>query len=673
MQDNRSTAAVREDKPKLRWKPNFGGERILKRRGEGRHFATLREALEFVDRRKWNDVLVVTRMSNGWTIYEYPGLFFCKIHFKQLRIAGLPLGGDPLTPHTYIVDSGGNLAQIVRHENRYELNPATRPSEEPMGPWINALVPVEEHNDGRFLTWTPNITLRPALDELQTMQTWINQNLPEGTKMKAGGSQHAWSPIANTNSVYVQHDRMKMFRGLDEEPNVYREDLGERRRNLVRVGTGGKTREANRYLWDHGKSFIALGGYDAQTMGGVFNTGTHGSVFTLGPLAEFVVSIDLLRPDATFVRIEPTDGITDPNALSTEVPNLELIQDDDYFNANIINMGTMGIVHSYVIEVTDRYHMEEVRTATTLDDLKGKLKGGKIYGLAGVKGKPAELAKTKPKISNGKDGGFAGHPFPAFHLEFLFNPHGTNVVVTSRRPIEVSPERDAEFGFEPPGRDLVRTLLMGANYSRPILPTWVQERYRRLTVCVIDKISHAFPTVIPWLISQAMGTLPEKAYINRSFNVFNIGEGTNRIPAFSGTIFVPLENDMYLDALDVILATAKQFAGKKLYETAPVSMRFIRATKALLGYPKDCCGFECVFTASTKYALEVFEGYAKALREKFGDEVRLHWGQMLPDFDPEQIRGMYPQYDQWRTIRDALDPQARFLNEWQSKNLPPVT
>jgi D-arabinono-1,4-lactone oxidase len=461
-----------------------------------------------------------------------------------------------------------------------------------------------------------------------------------------------------------------LFRLLDEEPNVYRADLGERRRNLVRLGSGSTIREVSRYLWNHGKSFIALPGYDAQTMGGVFNTGTHGSTFTIGPLAEFILSIDLLRSDATYVRIEPKDGITDPVAFAREHPDVKLIQDDDWFYSNIINMGTMGIVHSYVLVVTECYHLKEVRTATTVDEMKAKLKGGKIYELSGVKGIPAELAKVRPRISDGKDGGFKDHPLPAFHLELYFNPHGTTVIVTSRHPVEV--EDDAIFGFEPPGRDLVRTLLMGARFSRPALPTWIQDRYRRALVCIVNKIMHTFPSAIPSLINQALDTLVDKAYIDRSFNVFNLGEGTSRIPALAGTIFVPLENDMYLDALDVILGVAKQFAGRKLYETAPASLRFVRATKALIGCPKDYCAFECVFTASTTYAQEMFEAYFKALREKFGGEVRLHWGQILPDFDPEQIRAMYSQYDLWRGIRDELDPEERFLNEWQAKILPIV-
>ena len=44
----------------------------------------------------------------------------------------------------------------------------------------------------------------------------------------------------------------------------------------------------------------------------------------------------------------------------------------------------------------------------------------------------------------------------------------------------------------------------------------------------------------------------------------------------------------------------------------------------------------------------------------------------MRDPSADQMRGMYAQYDRWRTIHDELDPNGRFLNEWQTQILPPV-
>jgi len=240
------------------------------------------------------------------------------------------------------------------------------------------------------------------------------------------GSRCVRSKAAVTNDVYLVPERMKLTHTIDEEPNIYRDDLGDRRGNLVRAGSGNTIRDMNRYLWERRKKALPLlGGYDGQTVGGVFNTGTHGSVFTRGPMAEIIVSIDLVRAGGRLIRIESTEGITDPAALAMEHPDLELVQNDDYYHAALVNVGTIGVVHSYMLEVTDAFHLMEVRTPIKTNDLKKTMRGGKIYAIAGAEGNPKAMETTPPRISDGKDGGFKGHPFSPCHFEFLINPTAT--------------------------------------------------------------------------------------------------------------------------------------------------------------------------------------------------------------------------------------------------------
>ena len=656
--------------PVLRWKPNrLSKERDLKSVPSNLSFPTLREALNAVEQRRGKNVVLLTRTATGWIIFEYVGSSFCKVKFRRLTLGGLPLGGDPLVPQTYIFDGKDRFARIVYQNDRYRVQKTPRPTEEPKQPWaVEAVVPVEEFNDGKSLTWLPRITLRPTLDELPAALAWVSKSVPD-MKIKAGGSKHSWSQVAVTTGVYIEPDRMKLSRTFDEEPNVYRNNLDEKSENLVRAGSGNTIKEMNRYLWQHDKSFPILGGFDGQTLGGVFTTGTHGSVFTRGPLAEMIASIDLVLISGECLRIEPSPGITDPDALAIERADLRLIQDDDYFHAALINMGTMGVVHSFMLRVTDAFHMNEIRTLSSIPELKAKVSDGKIRNLAGAPGKPVDLQTVQPKISNGKDGGFKDQPLGAYHLEFLFNPYTDKVIVTSRHPIAVTTTQDSKFQFDPPGRDLIRTIELGPGFARPLIPNWFQENFNPLLSWVFDQIIKITPYDVPKLIDSTMDTLINKAYTDRSFNVFNVGDGTNSIPALAASIYIPIASDDYLSALDLIRDAAAKFSkNRKRYQTGPASMRFVKGTKAMLGCDVDVCSFEFIFTASTTYALEMVEAYEAALRDGLGPEkVKVHWGQLV---GTGLHRGEgYREYPKWRQIRDEMDPEGVFLSEWQEKIL----
>jgi len=667
--------------PTLRWKPNKLHSEVSLKPDRINHFSSLTSLKAAVVSRPKASVFLVTRTRTAeratqWTVFAYKNTSIYKVRFQDLRIEGLPLGGNPLSPCTYIVGTDDRLGEMAYVEDGYFLRDATKlPDQDPSGEWIESFVPVELENHGSSVKWLPKIHLLPSVDDLAPVMRWAAGNLPQGMKIKAGGSRHSWSKIALTSGMYVSPDGLKTLAlaGRDGDPDVYKVGLPERE-VLLRGGSGNTVREVNRFAWTHGLAFPALGGYDGQTLGGVFPTGTHGSVFKRSHLAETIVSMDLIVYDGALVRIEPTQGITDPAAFAEHFPGssaARLVQDDETFNAALISMGTMGVVRTYVLKLTPKFHLKEVRTASTVTELKEKVKEGKIYGLAGVEGVPSEIEKQNVVISTGQDGGFKDHPLPAYHLEFLFNPHGSKVIVTSRHPVTVDTAEDSEMDFQPPGRDLIRTLERGARFSRPLLPTWVQERFNNVVVWALNTIIHILPSTVPSLIDSSMDTLVDDSYVDRSFNAFNIGFGTNQIPALSCTIHIPIEKDQYLQALDTVLETAKANAKKGKYETAPVSMRFVRKSRALLGLPSDSCAFEFIFTATTKYAQEVVDSYDAALRQKLGDQnVRVHWGQLMGRESEGKVAAMYPAYERWRRARDALDPQGKFLSEWQEVVLP---
>ena len=175
------------------------------------------------------------------------------------------------------------------------------------------------------------------------------------TTVRAVGSGHAWSDVALTTGYLVRTDRLSRPLEVDH----LRSDWDGPR--LERAEAGMRLRELNQVLARKGLALQQMGGYDAQTIAGVISTSTHGSGIGLGPLPDFIHSLDIVAAGGRLHRIERAGGPTDAAAFTRARPDVELHQDDHWFDAAVVGMGCMGVVYSAAIEVTDAYWLKEVR------------------------------------------------------------------------------------------------------------------------------------------------------------------------------------------------------------------------------------------------------------------------------------------------------------------------
>lgn len=525
-------------------------------------------------------------------------------------------------------------------------------------------------NHGGNVSWTPRWAFRPdaSIEALTAVIRHIRTSLPPGTHIKFGGSRHSWSDVAATPDAYIHPERIKGISSLPLQ-GATGDDLretvsAESRGQLIRVLAGTTIREINHALWNLGLGLPVLGGFDGQTIAGVFPTGTHGSVLSRGPLCELVHSLDVVLANGMPCRIEPSAGITDPIRFRQLHPEMKLEQDDEMFVASLVHLGAMFAVHSLVLEVRNKFYLKEVRSPIALGALKSALKNGGIYRLANANPN-LEQPVTDVAVDNPVPLEFQPHPQPAFHLEFLLNPYRETVIVTSRHPTTVETEPPTFAGS--PQRDLFRALSLEARFVRPAFLVWLQETFPTAIGWMIDKLTRLVPRITPWLIDQSLNSLPDPAYIQRSYNVFNIGDGANMIPALSATAFVPLQNDAYLEAIDVLQATARIFAERGIYHTGPIALRFVRGSRALLAPPEDVGAFELIFGGHPERAEEMVRAYHDALRARFGTRFWMHWGQMHQGLTADQVTSSYVQLAAWKRIRQQFDPDGIFLNASQAR------
>ncbi|HWT25096.1 MAG TPA: D-arabinono-1,4-lactone oxidase [Solirubrobacteraceae bacterium] len=429
----------------------------------------------------------------------------------------------------------------------------------------------------------------------------------EHVTVRAVGSGHSWSDVALTGGFLLRPDRLAGPLPLD--PAGLRHPRPER---LRRFQGGTRIRELNEHLWADGLALPNMGGYDGQTIAGVVSTSTHGSGLRFGPLCDLVRSLDLVTGTGRRVRLEPRDGPTAPTPGGRTSDGWELVHDDDLFAAALVGMGCMGVAYAVTLEVRDRFALTESRTLTTWEEVRGDL----------LDGAPALRDRD--------------------HWELLLSPYAPDgvhrCVVTSRVP--------AEPGYEPEGADR----------RRP----WVTELLAQLPIThgVMDLVLDFDPDGTPEAMDQALEGIADREYTDRSYRVFNIG-AANLMPAYSSEIGIALEGDLPVRAVERVFEVAERYARVgDIYATAPFSLRFVKASPALLSmmHGRDTMMIELIMQTDTEGGFELLAAYERALHELGG---RPHWGQ-VNDLTERALGELYPALPTWRAARRELDPDGVF-------------
>ena len=429
----------------------------------------------------------------------------------------------------------------------------------------------------------------------------------DGATVRAVGSGHSWSDVALTTGYVVRTDRL----GSPLEVDCLRAGWdGER---LVRVEAGMRIRALNRLLEGQGLGLIQMGGYDAQTVAGVVSTSTHGSGLALGPLCDFLRSLDLVASGGRVLRIERSDGPTDPAAFARAHPDWELRQDDDAFDAAAVSMGCMGVIYAATLAVEDAYWLTEIRELST-------------------------WSRVREQIADG----CAVNRHYELYLNLYPGDDGEHRCIVCRRNRTPDPGRRR-------ATDRLRR------------HWWIELASRsKLIPFVGDVVLDLFPDSAPRRTDRLLGALADNEYSGPSYKVLNIG-AANLLPAYSSEIAVPLEGDRHLQAIDVLFDVAARHRELgSVYHTGLVALRFVGASRAYLSmmHGRDTMMIELIQATRTEGGYELLGAYEDALYALGG---RPHWGQVNTlTGSHDTLRRLYPAYDRWLAVHDELNASGVF-------------
>jgi hypothetical protein len=427
--------------------------------------------------------------------------------------------------------------------------------------------------------------------------------------VRAVGAGHAWSDVALTDGYLAEPRRLGGLVPLDD--GTLRPQPPDRR--LVRVLGGTHLRDLNAALDREGLALPNMGGYDAQTIAGVVSTSTHGSGLRWGPFPSLVRSLDLVVSGGEVVRVEPPDGPTDPAAFAAAHGDARrLVQDERAFLAAVCGIGVLGLIHSLVLEVREKFWLNEVRTVSTWEAVRDTLTEDGVLG-------------------------------EGDHYELFLNPYagkgGDHRVVVTRRADCPEPAHQApDKGERDPLTELASQL--------PITGVLLRFAARHL------------PSLLAWRFDATLAGLADDGYAAVSYRVFNIGEA-NKLPAYSMELGVALEGGRHLETVDRILAVAQERRKRdRLVHTSPIALRFTAGSPAYASmmHGGATMMIELIMVDGSRRGYELLEGYEERLADL---GARPHWGQ-YNTLTPGRARALYPRWDDWLAVEGELNASGVF-------------
>ena len=218
------------------------------------------------------------------------------------------------------------------------------------------------------------------------------------------------------------------------------------------------------------------------------------------------------------------------------------------------------------------------------------------------------------------------------HFEFYWFPHTRRVL--TKRNNRVLPGT----ALQPIGR-------LRGWFEDEFLSNTVYDRVNRLTT--------RYPRIIPGANAFAARALSARDYIDRSYRVF---------ASPRSVVFREMEYAVPRAAVPDLLAGVEKYLVRSGEQIGfPVEVRFAAADDIWLS---TAYGRETGYVAVHQYHRRSHDAYFHAV-ERLACDLggRPHWGKLHYQ-DAAALRAAYPRFDDFLAVRDKLDPQRVFGNEY---------
>lgn len=461
---------------------------------------------------------------------------------------------------------------------------------------------------------------------LEEVKEIISYAEAEGRKIRAIGSGHALTPIAQSEDFIVcthnlnltqrkaqQFIKPEFLDGFEVEVN-FRNEKSKEKHFLFETSGGTKVHQLITALEKDGLALMNKGGSSIQSISGAIATSTHGSGIGLGPLPGMVKSMTLVGKGSKAYRVEPTNGITDRELFLSDPEvqkhDIQLIQDDDTFNAVMVGVGSMGLVFSLIVEVQESYNLYEERMIWEWETLKAKMLEGDLYTFINA------------------------HR----NFEILINPYIDEKEENPSRKCLLTTRDYAESCEVPPiarrERNYLSSFVSGISISGRLSP-WVFNRNSQN---------------IPRMTNNSLARLEDHAKKGGGFEDVSykvLDQGLGELKFYGYAIEFGFEIEKAFEAVDVITAVCEEAKAYGHYLAAPFSLRYV----------KHCPGYFSMMNKSDMCMIEIVSvkgvtGTISLMKRIEAELLKIgavpHWGLSLLPWSKEMVEKAFPHYEDWK-------------------------
>ncbi len=439
----------------------------------------------------------------------------------------------------------------------------------------------------------------------------IEEARAAGKVLRAAGGTWSFSQVSGQQDAWIldttyANRKARLSAGVMDPAFAGNPD------DLLLAQCGVSIFEINRYLEkERGRSLATSGASNGQTFVGAMSTGTHGSAIDHGGIQSQVVAIQLLSVDGQNLWIErPSKPIA--SAAFVQDFGAELRRDDDLFDAALVSLGLLGVVHSVVIETRPIFLLSASQFAHPYDDrLKQAMR---TLDPTGIDIPPEVNVPT-------------GNPRPYF-FQVVVNPHKQGTPTRVKLMYEESFPATHQIDYRLQGK-------YGAGFDLPGLVGKFLDAVDPLTPLLTSKI---FEMQLA-LFENEKGTWGE---------TFDFT--TPRSQTAGASLAVPA--DRCIEALDLAIDAHKQFG------PAPIvfACRFVQKSPGHLAFtrfdPSCVIDMDGLNSVNTHFVME----RVRSALDAAGIEYAQHWGK-FHDLTGGRLEASYgSDLDQFRVVRSALLP-----------------